>query len=197
MSKLYYQGHGSFRLTTDSGRVIYVDPYAGTGYDLKADIILVSHEHFDHIEIKKCTGHENAQVFTYKTALTNGVYKKLQYENIEIQAVPAGGNKNHDISKCVGFLITIDDLKIYASGDTSKVDFMFELSKLNLDYAIFCGDGIYNMDLEEAADCARIVNAKHNIIIHLKPGELFDKKRAQAWTAPNKIIIEPNQEIIL
>ena len=45
MPKLFYQGHGSFRLTANDGRVIYVDPYAGEGYDLPADIILVSHQH--------------------------------------------------------------------------------------------------------------------------------------------------------
>jgi hypothetical protein len=42
MAKLYYQGHGSCRVTADDGRVIYVDPYAGGGYDKPADIILVT-----------------------------------------------------------------------------------------------------------------------------------------------------------
>jgi len=38
MAKLLFQGHGSFRITADDGRVIYVDPYAGEGYDLPADL---------------------------------------------------------------------------------------------------------------------------------------------------------------
>jgi hypothetical protein len=37
MPKLYYQGHGSFRLTANDGRVIYVDPYKDKGYDVQAD----------------------------------------------------------------------------------------------------------------------------------------------------------------
>ena len=45
---LLYQGHGSLRITTADGKVIYVDPYAGEGYDLPADLILVSHSHPDH-----------------------------------------------------------------------------------------------------------------------------------------------------
>ena len=48
MPKLLYQGHGSYRLTADDGRIIYVDPYKGKGYDAPADIILVTHQHHDH-----------------------------------------------------------------------------------------------------------------------------------------------------
>ena len=48
MAHLLYQGHGSFRLETDAGRIIYVDPFAGQGYDLPADLILVTHDHYDH-----------------------------------------------------------------------------------------------------------------------------------------------------
>jgi 3-oxoacyl-[acyl-carrier protein] reductase len=39
--------------------------------------------------------------------------------------------------------------------------------------------------------------AKHNIPIHLKPGALFDRKKADKWDAPNKLIVEPGQEIEL
>ena len=48
MPKLLYQGHGSFRLTASDGTVIFIDPFIGTGYDLPADVILVSHQHDDH-----------------------------------------------------------------------------------------------------------------------------------------------------
>ena len=37
MAEILYQGHGSFRLTTSEGSVIYIDPYAGEGYDRPAD----------------------------------------------------------------------------------------------------------------------------------------------------------------
>ena len=40
---LLYQGHGSLRIVTSDKKVIYIDPYAGEGYDLPADLILVSH----------------------------------------------------------------------------------------------------------------------------------------------------------
>ena len=40
MAKLLYQGHGSFRLVSEKGTVVYVDPYVGEGYDLEADLVL-------------------------------------------------------------------------------------------------------------------------------------------------------------
>ena len=45
MAILLYQGHGSFRLSTDGGKVIYIDPFASEGYGVPADLILVTHQH--------------------------------------------------------------------------------------------------------------------------------------------------------
>jgi len=54
MPKMLYQGHGSFRLTCDDGRVIYADPCVGEGHDLPTDVILVTHQHGDHNKIQRC-----------------------------------------------------------------------------------------------------------------------------------------------
>ncbi len=52
MAKLLYQGHSSLRIVTDSGTVVYIDPFAGEGYNLPADLVLVTHEHFDHNNVR-------------------------------------------------------------------------------------------------------------------------------------------------
>jgi hypothetical protein len=52
------------------------------------------------------------------------------------------------------------------------------------------------MGLDEAAECARIVGARQNILIHLKPGDSF-RKKGEKWDAPNKLILEPGEEIEL
>jgi len=195
MPKLYFQSHGSYRLTADDGRVIYVDPYAGDGYDLPADIILVTHQHNDHNQIKRCAQKPDCRIITNEEALEGGVHNSFDINGILIQAVEAA-NKNHDPKKCVGYIITLDGIKIYASGDTSKTKQMETFAALELDYALFPGDGFFNMGPDEAAECAEIIGAKHNILIHLKPGESI-RKKGEKWNAPNKLIIEPGKEVNL
>ena len=195
MPKLLYQKHGSYRLTADDGRVVYVDPYAGKGYDLPADIILVTHGHGDHNKVKKCAQKPGCRIITNEEALAGGAHNSFDVDGIAIQAVEAG-NSRHDPAKCVGYIITLDGVKVYASGDTSKTKQMEGFAALGLDYALYPCDGIFNMGLQEAAECARLVGAKHNIIIHPKPGESI-RKKAEAWDAPGKLALEPGDEIEL
>ena len=195
MPKLLFQGHGSLRLTADDGRVIYIDPYKGKGYDLPADIILVTHQRNDHNKINCCAQKPDCRIITNVEALAGGSHNSFDISGILIQAVEAS-NKKHDPKQCVGYIITIDGAKVYASGDTSKTKQMESFASLGLDYALFPGDGFFNMGSEEAAECARIIGAKHNTLIHLKPGESVRKKGGK-WNAPNKLIIEPGEEIEL
>jgi L-ascorbate metabolism protein UlaG (beta-lactamase superfamily) len=195
MPKLLFQGHGSLRLMTENGRIIYIDPYKGKGYDLPADIILVTHQHGDHNKVSRCTQKPGCRIITNEEALAGGVHNSFDIDGILIQAVEAS-NKNHDPKLCVGYIITVDGVKIYASGDTSRTKQMEAFALLELDYALFPGDGYFNMGPEEAAECARIIGAKHNSLIHLKPGESI-RKKSEKWDAPNKLIIEPGEEIEL
>jgi len=195
MPKLYYQAHGSFRLTTNDNRVIFVDPYVGEGYDVPADFILVTHQHPDHNKVELCTQKSGCRVISNVEALAGGKHNSFDFDGVKVEAVEAA-NKNHDPKECVGYIITIDGVKIYASGDTSKTKQMETFAALNLDYAVFPGDGFYNMGPEEAAECANIINAKHNILVHVKVDESV-KEIAEKWDAPNKLVIEPGQEIEL
>ena len=197
MAKLLYQGHGSFRITADDGRVIYIDPYAGEGYDLPADIILVSHQHGDHNQIGLVTQKPNCRIITEKESLAGGTHNTFDLGGIDIVAVEAGGNKGHDVTNSVGYIITLENVTVYASGDTSYVPGMEKLAAQGVDYALLCCDGIYNMDVIEAARCAKLIGAKHNIPIHMKPKALFDRKIAESFDAPNRIILEAGETLDL
>lgn len=197
MGKLFYQGHGSYRIVSDKGIVIYVDPFAGEGYDLPADIILITHEHPDHNNLTLLHQNQGCTVIRPETILINGVYGSQSIDGIAIQAVPAY-NSGHDKNKCVGYVIEVDGIKIYASGDTSTTDYMKDvLSQEKIDYALLPIDGFYNMNPEEASACAAIIGAIHTIPIHMKPGALFDRKLAETFVAEGRLILEPDQEISL
>ena len=196
VAKLLYQGHGSFRITAKDGTVMYVDPYVGEGYDVPADIILVTHQHPDHNQVSLVTQKDNCTLITEAEALKDGKYNSFNIGGVNIEAVLAG-NQNHDPKACVGYMITVDGILIYAAGDTSKTDEMARYPDRKIDYALLPCDGFYNMGLEEAAECAKLIGAKHNIPIHMAPGALFDKDKAEQWTAPNKLIVEAGETITL
>ena len=184
---------------TEEGKVIYIDPCVGEGYDLPADLILVTHGHQDHNNVKLIKKrNDGCRTITWKEALVNGEYKTFDLGFATVEAVQAGNNRNHDIRSCVGWVITLSGgVSVYASGDTSTTDQMAELADRDIHYAFFVCDGIYNMDTEEASACARLVNARNSIPYHMAPGKLFDRERAEQFDAPNRLIIPAGEEIVL
>jgi len=195
-TKLLYQGHGSYRITAADGRVIYIDPYVGNGYDKSADILLVSHQHGDHNKTSLVTQKPGCKVITNVEALAGGKHNTFDVGGIVIEAVEAS-NKNHDPKECVGFILTVDGIKIYIAADTSKTKAMESFAAKKLDYALLPIDGYYNMDAKEAAECAKLIGAKVNIPVHMKPGELFDRERAETFNAPGRRVVAAGEEIEL
>ena len=196
MAKLLYQGHGSFRLTTGSGKVIYIDPFAGKGYDKPADLILVTHQHHDHNKVNLPPRNAGCVIWQNTDALQNGVYQTADLADVHIEAVEAY-NKNHDPKECVGYLITADGLLLYFAGDTSKTAQMETLAQRGIDYAFLPCDGIFNMGIDEAIECAELIKAKHSVPVHMSPGKLFSEKKAKKFTASNALVIAPDIETTL
>ena len=141
--KLLYQGHGSLRITTAEGKVIYVDPYAGKGYEPAADLILITHGHSDHTDTDKIKRRNpGCRVITWKEALAGGKHNVFHLGFVTVEAVEAGYNRNHNVKECVGYVLTLPSgVCVYATGDTSETKQMPKLAEKNIDYALFSCDG--------------------------------------------------------
>lgn len=196
MARLTYQGHGSCRIVTDAGTVIYLDPYAGEGYDLPADLIFVTHQHHDHNQVDKMPHSPGCVVITEREALRGGEYHDFVLGGIRAKAVEAY-NRNHQREATVGYILTVDGKTLYFAGDTSTTAQMKAMAAMKLDWAMLPIDGVYNMGPEEAVQCAALIGAERVIPMHMKPGALFDEEMAGRFDAPNRLILRPGEEIDL
>ncbi len=196
MPKLFYQGHASSRITTDEGKNIFIDPYAGEGYKTPADLVLITHEHYDHNAIHLINMGPRTVVIRASDALVDGVYHEFDVCGVHIKAVPAH-NSHHNKSECVGYVLTVNGVKIYHAGDTDFIPEMNDLVKENIDYALLPIDGFYTMSPLEASKAAIAMKVKHMIPIHMHPGMDFDMQQCMKVNAPMAMLVRVNDLIDL
>lgn len=207
MARILYQGHGSLRLITAAGTVVYVDPFMGpkgkldpSTYQEPADLILVTHQHFDHTALDLPRRAAGCKVWqNFDSHPDPRTWLARDFGDVRVEAVQAQ-NRNHPLDECVGYVVTADGMVAYFSGDTSRTRQMEDdLSLRHIDYAFWPGDGIYNMDVAGAAECARLVGAAHNVPVHLKPVVPYGEAEAQRFAAlaPNALLMRPGDEVEL
>jgi L-ascorbate metabolism protein UlaG (beta-lactamase superfamily) len=148
--RLTFLGHASLILTY-GGKNIYVDPvsrYADFTQLPKADLILVTHEHGDHLDsvaietLRKETTiimvtQPCARYVAGAEVLRNGDARTV--EGVTIQAVPAynivnmrsPGNPFHPKGSGNGYVLTIGGLRIYIAGDTENIPEMSNLGAID------------------------------------------------------------------
>ncbi len=196
MAILLYQGHGSLRVTTGGGKVIYIDPFVGEGYDKPADLILVTHQHHDHNCVELPAKNPGCVIWQNTQALQAGKYQTLRLDFATVEAVEAY-NHHHKKSECVGYLLTVDGVTVYFAGDTGETEEMTRLAARHLAYAVLPMDATYTMDVPEAIRCANRIGAKRSIPVHMAPGKLYDPNRAKKFTVPGALLIEPGETVSL
>ena len=163
--------HGSLMLTYNK-HTIQVDPvseYADYSKFPKTDIILITHEHGDHLDAKtidilskkETTVILNAssQKKLGKGTIMNNGDKKEIFGNIKVEAVPAynttpGREMFHPRHRDNGYILTIDGLRIYIAGDTEDIPEMKELK--NIDIAFLPVNQPYTMTVAEAVHAAKM-----------------------------------------
>jgi len=175
--KITFVGHGTLMFNF-GGKVIHVDPYSTLAdYNIlpKADLILLTHEHRDHLDLKALN-----MVRSKKTVvvLTETCAKQLQggivmmngdvktVEGFKIEAVPAynivhkrdTGQPFHPKGVGNGYIITFGDKRIYVAGDTEDVPEMKDLK--NIDIAFLPMNLPYTMTPEMVAKAAKAFKPK-------------------------------------
>ncbi|MBI4019822.1 MAG: MBL fold metallo-hydrolase [Candidatus Aenigmarchaeota archaeon] len=186
--ELKWFGHASFLIKDKINRtnIYYLDPF-----DLKfvpkdkADVIFITHAHFDHFspkDIEKVTRNDTL-VFgvkgceSLKKAFGDRFCivepgESFEIKGIQVRTVPAYNivkerlNFHPKENKWVGYILEVNNKKIYHAGDT---DFTPEMRQLgHIDVALLPIGGTYTMTVEEATEAANVIKANVTIPIHYK-----------------------------
>jgi len=177
--KVKWLGHDGFRFEFNNW-ILYIDPYETHEND-KADLILITHGHYDHCSIKdlkRLVKEDTLIVTTPDTTsklsgkIEGGILKlvrpgdSVEHLGIKITAVPAY-NLNKEFhpkeNEWVGYVFVINNIRFYHAGDT---DLIPEMHDISADVAFLPVSGTYVMSAEEAAQAARQIMPKIAIPMH-------------------------------
>lgn len=170
--KITFIGHGTLMFEF-GGKIIHIDPvgrYADYSKLPKADLVLITHEHGDHLDpetIKLLRTDKTTMVLTEACAervkggivMMNGDVKVV--EGLKIEAVPAynlvhkreNGQPFHPKGNGNGYVITFGDKRVYVAGDTENTPEMKALKEIDV---VFLPMNVpYTMSPEMVADAAR------------------------------------------
>ena len=172
--------HSSIRISND--KIIYIDPFKIDKNYNDADIVFITHDHFDHYseeDIDKVIN-ENTTIIIPEELLTKllrkGINKnaiitvepneKYMVQGIKFETIPAyNTNKTFHPKEndWVGYIITLDGIRYYIAGDT---DITEENRKVKCDVAFVPVGGTYTMNSKEAAQLINEIQPKIAVPIH-------------------------------
>lgn len=173
VKNIHWLGHDS--ICVEGSVRVFFDPFRISA-SKKADIILISHDHFDHCspeDVAKIRGKDTVIVTTEEAARKfEGDVRivspgdRLQIRGVDIEAWPAYNTDKEFHPKeanMVSFVVTLDGVRYYHAGDT---DLISEMSDLKVDVAFLPVSGTYVMTAEEAVEAAKVIRPKVAIPMH-------------------------------
>jgi len=172
---LVWLGHAGFAL--DLPPLVIIDPHqVERPPSRKADVVLITHPHYDHLEresLGKVSGPATvfiapadclAQLPAGAKVIAPG--EKIVLGSLEVEAVPAYNTdkKFHPRANgWVGYIVRHGGESLYHAGDT---DLIPEMDSVRCDVAILPVSGMFVMTAEEAAEAARRINPKIVVPMH-------------------------------
>ncbi|MBQ8775436.1 MAG: MBL fold metallo-hydrolase [Alistipes sp.] len=176
--KLTFFAHASIAIEYE-GRTIYVDPVVGNArYEElpKADMILVTHSHYDHFDMAaiEAVQRPDTHILLDKTSaegFQGDCYTMLPgsvaepYADIRVEAVAAYNTSESQLQfhpkerEDCGYILTLGDaVRIYISGDTEPTDEQRAIR--NIDIAFICVNQPYTMKPEQAVEAVKALQPK-------------------------------------
>lgn len=207
MKNVTWYGQGSLRIAAD-GKVIYTDPFTISESLNDADIILITHRHFDHLSVD-----DIEKVISDKTVIAAPVdcVDEIR-ENFDNEIITVSPGEEYIINdmkvstvrayniikkEChpksndwLGYVIYTSDVVYYYTGDSEKIP---EMNALDVDVIFLPLGQTYTMgSISEAADAAKATGAKKAIPVHYGT---YEGTEQDVLTL--KILLEPDVEVIV
>ncbi|HPK03160.1 MAG TPA: MBL fold metallo-hydrolase [Candidatus Sumerlaeota bacterium] len=175
MAQIEWLGHASFRLR--NGATVYIDPWKLKADEPKADVILVSHTHYDHLSIE-----DIEKIRTPQTRILGSMDcadkiappligarpgEAHTLAGVAVRTLPAY-NINKEFhpraNDWLGFIITLGGETIYYVGDSDLIPEMADAGRV--DTALIPVGGTYTMTAAEGAQAAERIGARRVIPYH-------------------------------
>ncbi len=196
---IFWLGHDSFRLKGE--KVVYIDPWKLAPGAEKADVILVTHEHYDHYsedDIAKISRADTVVVAPASVAAKRAgktmVVKpgdKVSVAGVAVEVVSAynANKKFHPKSAGhVGYIVTLNGKRIYHAGDT---DLIPEMTRIKADIALLPVSGTYVMTAIEAAEAANTIKPALAIPMHYgDPAVVGSRSDAEEFKRRARVPVE-------
>lgn len=187
-------------------KIVYFDPYKIESNIHDADIIFITHNHYDHMDIESIEKIKNDNTIIVAPKSMEEIIKNIEFKeyvflnpneeisigSINVKTIPA-----YNISKTfhpkennwLGYIITYNNVSYYIAGDTDKTD---ENEKVKCDIAFIPIGGHFTMDVNEAAELIKIIQPIIVVPIHYGSiiGNPNDGKRL------NELLLDTNIEVI-
>jgi L-ascorbate metabolism protein UlaG (beta-lactamase superfamily) len=169
--RITFIGHGTLMFSY-AGKIIHIDPvsmYADYTTLPKADLVLVTHEHGDHLDAKAIGNIRTANtVIASNAAAAKSISGAIVMKNgdtqtlagIPVEAVPAYNPEKqfHPKGNGNGYVLTFADKRVYVAGDTENIPEMKALK--GIDIAFLPMNQPYTMTPEQVADAAKVIKPK-------------------------------------